>query len=115
MTYILNQVPSKSVYKTPFELWSGRKPNLYHFRVWGCKAEVQIYNPKIKKLDPKIINGYFVGYCIGSKGSRFFYPSHTTRIMESNRAVYFEDDFGFDVNNGPRKPQFREVIDLVVY
>ena len=32
-TYILNQVPSKYVSKTPFELWSGRKPNLHHFRV----------------------------------------------------------------------------------
>ena len=51
-TYILNQVPSKSVPKTPFELWSGRKPNLHHFRAWSCKAEVQIYNPQIKKLDP---------------------------------------------------------------
>ena len=32
--YILNHVPSKSVSKTPFELWIGRKPNLNHFRVW---------------------------------------------------------------------------------
>ena len=55
-----------------------------------------MYNPQIKKLDPKTINGYFVGYCIGSVGSRFFYPSHTTRIVESDGAIYFEDDFGFD-------------------
>ena len=39
-TYILNQVLSKFVPKTPFELWSGRKPNLHHFRVWGYKVEV---------------------------------------------------------------------------
>ena len=31
--YILNQVPSKSVPKTPFELWLGKKLNLHHFRV----------------------------------------------------------------------------------
>ena len=31
--YILNRVPSKSVPKTPFELWTGRKPSLTHFRV----------------------------------------------------------------------------------
>ena len=40
MAYILNQVPSKSVPKTPYELWSGKKPSLHHFHVWGCKAEV---------------------------------------------------------------------------
>ena len=42
--YILNQVLSKYVPKTPFEPWSRRKANLHHFRVWGCKAKVQIYN-----------------------------------------------------------------------
>ena len=107
-SYILNQVSSKSIPKTPFELWSRRKPNLHHFRIWGCKAEVRIYNPQIKKLDPKTISGYFVGYCIRSRGSRFFYPSHTMRIVELDRAVYFEDDFGFDDSNGPKEPQFRE-------
>ena len=51
---------------------------------------------------------FFFDFSIGSRGSRFFYPSHTFRILESYRAVYFEDDFGFDDNNGPREPQFRE-------
>ena len=59
-------------------------------------------------MDPITITGYFVGYCITSMGLRLFGPSHTTRIMESNRAVYFKDDFGFDDSNDPREPQFRE-------
>ena len=33
--YILNQVPSKYVPKTPYELWSQKKPSLRHFHVWG--------------------------------------------------------------------------------
>ncbi|RVX09191.1 Retrovirus-related Pol polyprotein from transposon TNT 1-94 [Vitis vinifera] len=90
-TYILNQVPSKSVLKTPYELWSGKKPSLHHFHVWGCKAEVRPYNPQSKKPDPKTISGFFVGYCIGSRGSRFYCPSHTTRIIELDRVAYFED------------------------
>ena len=28
--------------------------------------------------------------------------------MELDIAIYFEDDFGFDDNNDPREPQFRE-------
>ena len=32
-TYILNRVPTKSVPKTPFELWKGWKPSLRHMRV----------------------------------------------------------------------------------
>ncbi|KAK8936095.1 hypothetical protein KSP39_PZI012974 [Platanthera zijinensis] len=30
--YILNRVPSKSVLKTPFELWTGRRPSLNHLQ-----------------------------------------------------------------------------------
>ena len=54
-------------------------------------------------MDSKTISGYFVSYCIGSRGSRFFRLSHTTRIIESDKVVYFEDDFGFDGSNGPKK------------
>jgi len=60
--YLLNRVPSKAVQKTPFELWTNRKPNLRHLHVWGCQAEVRIYNPQEKKLDERIINGFFIGY-----------------------------------------------------
>ena len=31
--YILNQVPSKSIPKTPYELWSQKKPSLRYFHV----------------------------------------------------------------------------------
>jgi len=34
--YLLNRVPSKAFQKTPFELWTGRKPNLRHLHAWGC-------------------------------------------------------------------------------
>lgn len=30
---ILNQVPSKSNFKTSYELWSGKRSSLHHFRV----------------------------------------------------------------------------------
>ena len=42
--YLLNRVPSKTVPKTPFELWTGRKPSLRHLHDWGCPAKVRIYN-----------------------------------------------------------------------
>ncbi|KAL6338147.1 hypothetical protein AAG906_012843 [Vitis piasezkii] len=107
-TYILNQVPSKSVPKTPYELWSGKKPGLNYFHVWGCKAEVRPYNPQSKKLDPKTISGFFVGYCIGSRGSGFYCQSHTTRIIESDRDVCFEDEVNVYPNFVPHEIPFCE-------
>ncbi|KAA0050328.1 gag/pol protein [Cucumis melo var. makuwa] len=44
--YILNNVPSKSVSGTPYELWKGHKDSLRHFRIWGCSAHVLLQNPK---------------------------------------------------------------------
>ena len=64
------------------------------------------YNPQSKKLDPKTINGYFIGYCVGSRGSRFYCLSHTTRVIKSNQAIYFEDDIG--ASQGPREIMFKE-------
>ena len=81
--YILNRVPTKAVSKTPFELFKGWKPSLHHVRVWGCPSEVRVYNPQEKKLDPRTISGFFIGYPEGSKGYMFYCPSHTTRIVES--------------------------------
>jgi hypothetical protein len=37
--HVLNRVPSKSVPKTPYELWTGRKPSMNYFHVWGCKLK----------------------------------------------------------------------------
>jgi hypothetical protein len=60
--HILNRVPSKSVSKTPYELWTGKKPTLNYVRVWGCPAEAKLFNPNIGKLDPKTVNCHFISY-----------------------------------------------------
>src|SRR5262249_28027255 len=90
--YILNRVPSKSILKTPFELWTGRKSSFNHFRVWGCPAEVKIYNPFEKKTDPRTIRCYFIGYPDHFKGYRFYCPNRGTRIVESLAAKFLEFD-----------------------
>ena len=91
VVYLLNRVPSKVVPKTPFELWNGWKPSLNHLHIWGYPAEVRIYNPNMKKLDPRTTSGYFIGYVVNSKGFRFYCPSNNTRIVESINAKYLED------------------------
>ena len=90
--YILNWVPTKVVPKTPIELWKGWKLSLQHIRVWGCLSEVRVYNPHEKKLDPRTISLYFIWYFKRSKGYRFYYPSHNTRIVESRNAKFLKND-----------------------
>ena len=38
--YLLNLVPSKSVPKTPVELWNECKLSMRHLHIWGCPAHV---------------------------------------------------------------------------
>ena len=92
VVYILNYVPTKAVSKTPFELWKNWKPSLRHMRIWGCPSEVQIYNPHEKKLDPRKLSGFFIGYTEMSKGYIFYCSSHSTRIVESRNAKFLEND-----------------------
>ncbi|KAF2321068.1 hypothetical protein GH714_033480 [Hevea brasiliensis] len=58
----------------------------------GLDVEVRPYNPQIRKLDAKSISGFFIGYCTSSRGSRFYCPTHSTRVIESGCAIYFEDE-----------------------
>ena len=46
----------------------------------------------LRKLDAKADSGFFIGYCVGSRGSRFYCPSHSMRVIESDCAIFFEDD-----------------------
>ena len=39
--FTLNRVPSKSVDKTPHEMWTGKSPSLSFLKIWGCEAFVK--------------------------------------------------------------------------
>ena len=106
--YFLNKVPSKAVPKTPFELWTGRKPSLRHIHIWGCPAEARIYNPHEKKLDSRTISGYFIGYPDKSKGYRFYCSNHSVRIVETGNARFLENG-EISGSNEPRKVDVEEI------
>ena len=61
------------------------------FHVWGHQAEVRIYNPHERKLDPRTISGFFIGYPEKSKCYRFYCPNHSMRILKSSNAHFIEN------------------------
>jgi hypothetical protein len=90
--HILNRVPSKSVPKTPYKLWTGSEPSLNYLRVWSCPAEAKVFNPNIEKLDSKTVNCYFIGYPEKSKGYRFYCPDRHTKFVETRHAAFLEEE-----------------------
>ncbi|CAL2240346.1 unnamed protein product [Prunus armeniaca] len=89
---------SKSVPKTPFELWNKRKPSLNHLHIWGCRAEAKVYNPELAKLDQKTVSCRFIGYANRSKGFRFYCPNYVNRVVETGKARFIEPDDNEGVN-----------------
>jgi hypothetical protein len=67
--FTLNRVPSKSVEKTPYEIWTGTHPGLSFLKVWGCEAYVKCLMSD--KLAPKSDKCFFVGYPRETKGYYF--------------------------------------------
>ena len=112
--YILNRVPSKSVPKTPFELWTNRKPSLNQLKVWGCPAEVRVYNPHERKLDPRTTSGFFIGYPLASKGFRFYCPGPHTRIVESLNAKFLEDHIDSSISHASESLSTQSSVDPII-
>ena len=70
-TYIQNRSPHRSVKdKTPYETWSGPKPEVTHFHIFGSRAWAKILFEKRKVLDTQSTKCIFVGYPNGVKGYR---------------------------------------------
>jgi hypothetical protein len=81
--HILNWVPIKSILKTPYELWTGRKPSLKNLRVSGSRAEAKVFHPNIEKLGPKSISYHFIGCPDKSKGYLFYCPNNYAKFVET--------------------------------
>ncbi|CAO2836221.1 unnamed protein product [Amaranthus hypochondriacus] len=91
-TYILNRCPTKSVKDmTPQEAWSGEKPNVEHFRVFGCIAYAQIPEAKRKKLDDRGEKCIFIGYSSQSKAYKLYNPI-SGKLIESRDVIFSEGE-----------------------
>jgi hypothetical protein len=90
--HILNRVPSKSVSKTPYELWTGHKPSFNYICVWGCPAEAKIFNLNAGKLKPKTVSYHFIGYPEKSKGFCFYCPDKHTKYVEMRHVIFLDDE-----------------------
>jgi hypothetical protein len=74
---------------TPFEAWTGDKPDVTYLCIFGSRAWAHIPSKKRKALDPSRTPSIFVGYPDDVKGYRLNDPSTDWFIIE--RSVQFEE------------------------
>ena len=71
--YLRNRLPTRALdNKTPYETWFGRKPDLRHLRVFGCKAYAHIPDELTKELEEKSRRCLYIGVPGGTKGFRLY-------------------------------------------
>jgi hypothetical protein len=66
--YVQNRLSHSALgFKTPEEMFIGKKPEVSHLKIFGCLVFEHIPKERRTKLDPSGKKGIFVGYCEVSK------------------------------------------------
>jgi len=89
--YINNRVTSGAlpVGKTPFELWTGNKPNVSHMRVFGSTCWVVLHKSHIDDtFGEKAAKGVFSGYPDGSKAYKVILDDD--KVVQAQGVVFSE-------------------------
>jgi len=85
-------------------MFTGKKPEVSHLKIFGCLVYVHIPKEKRTKLDPSEKKGIFVGHCEVSKAFRIYIPGF--HDMEISRDVTFDEEAALKRS---RKSQHEEV------
>lgn len=97
--YVQNRLPTKKLIGlTPFEAWTGRKPDLSYLKVFGCVAYAHVPAERRQKWDPKGRRLTFVGYADGIKGYKLIDP--IVRKVTYARNVIFREDLMWSALRG---------------
>ena len=71
--YVKNRCPHQALgSKTPKEMFTGKKPDISHFRIFGSPVYFHVPKEKRNKLGASGTKGIFVGYSENTKGYRIY-------------------------------------------
>jgi hypothetical protein len=89
--YVQNRLSHSTLgFKTPEEMFIGKKPEVSHLKIFGCPVFIHILKEKRNKIEPSRKKGIFVGYCEVSKAFKIYIPGH--RHIEISRDVTFDEE-----------------------
>ena len=96
--YVQNCTPHRVLEnKTLEEVFSSKKPEVSHLRIFGCPVYIHISKEKRTKLDPSRKKGIFVGYSESSKDYRIYFLGF--KNIDISRDVTFNEDSSY-INPG---------------
>nr|GEY61505.1 putative ribonuclease H-like domain-containing protein [Tanacetum cinerariifolium] len=89
--YVLNRVSITNPHnKTPYELLSGKVPNIRHLKPFGCQVTILNTSDHLRKFKGKANEGFLIGYAAHSKSYRVYNLS-SKKVEEILNLRYLED------------------------
>ena len=69
---------------TPEEAFTGKKPDVSHFKIFGSSIYVYVTKDAKKKLEPIVEVGIFVGYTETPHNYRVYFPNNRMTIVRQD-------------------------------
>ncbi|CAI7808306.1 unnamed protein product [Closterium sp. NIES-53] len=105
--WIRNHLPTMVLPRmTPFEAWTGTKPNLSRLRTFGCLCYYHVPDPLRHKLQPKARAAIYLGIAANERAWRVW-DSGERRVVTSRDVVF--DEYKFPTKEQPM-PQLTVVL-----
>lgn len=90
--YLHNRSIVASLGKTPYEMWTGKKPDISHLRIFGSNVMMHIPKEKRQKWDKKSKKTILVGYSDTVKGYRLYSPDENEVIVSRDIVIMENED-----------------------
>ncbi|UYV83109.1 hypothetical protein LAZ67_22002237 [Cordylochernes scorpioides] len=113
-TYIRNRCPKLNECKTPHELFTKRKPVVYHLKIIGSKSFAVNNRPNRSKFAPRSEEYKLIGYFTESKAYRLWKPG-TRTIIKSRDVRFIEPELSkirnevVEIDVGSKRASFKEI------
>ena len=114
--YLQNKSPHRVVGNmTPEECFTGKKPEVSPFGIFGSLTYSHVPSKKRTKLEPTAEKGIFVGYDETSKAFCIYFPSQRKVVVR--RDVKFEEELAFrksrELEQGEQQVRAPQVVSQV--
>jgi len=87
--YLKNRLPHRALGQTPFQAYTGYKPNLKKLRLFGCPVVARLPGKRPEKLDTHAAMGIFLGYT--GTDNNIYYQDHLTKCIKISTHVTFDE------------------------
>ena len=112
MVYVHNRTPHRVLEnKTPEEVFSSKKLEVIHLKIFGCPVYIHIPKEKRTKLDPLGKKGIFVEYSESLKAYRIYFPGF--KKIEISRDISVGDIYHLTHSFWSIRPSYTTILSII--